>query len=68
MAQTGKTNEQKTKRVPVTFTLTQLKIIGKLTKSGLGKNDPDAVNKIVVSWLIEKNFIKPGGEDGKKEE
>jgi len=52
----------KSKRVQVTFNLTQWEIISKMQGS-FGNTDADIVRNIVLAWLAEKSFIS---EEGKK--
>jgi hypothetical protein len=44
------------KRVLVTFTAEQWKILETL-KGELGRSDADVVRNIIVTWLINKNFL-----------
>ena len=44
------------KRVQVTFTNAQWKLIKKL-KGEMGATDSDVVRTIVLAWLAEKSFI-----------
>jgi len=46
----------KTKRVQVTFTEKQWKLIEKL-KGEMGDGDADIIRNIVLAWLAEKSFI-----------
>lgn len=46
----------KTKRVMVSFTEKQWKLIEKL-RGELGDGDADIVRNIVLAWLSEKSFI-----------
>ena len=46
----------KLKRVQVSFTLEQWKLIEKL-KEIMGSTDSDVVRNIVIAWLTEKSFI-----------
>ena len=47
----------KPKRVQVTFTEEQWNVILKL-KGIMGNSDADIVRNIVLTWLVEKSFIK----------
>ena len=44
------------KRVQVSFTLSQWKLIEKL-KGVMGSTDSDVIRNIVLTWLTEKSFI-----------
>lgn len=44
------------KRVQVSFTLDQWKLIEKL-KGVMGSTDSDVVRNIVIAWLSEKSFV-----------
>ena len=44
------------KRVQVTFTEAQWKLIEKL-KGEMGSTDSDVVRTIILAWLAEKSFI-----------
>ena len=44
------------KRVQVSFTLDQWKLIERL-KGIMGSTDSDVVRNIVITWLSEKSFI-----------
>jgi len=46
----------KTKRVQVTFTEKQWKLIKKL-KGEMGDGDADIIRNVVLAWLAEKSFI-----------
>jgi len=46
----------KMKRVQVSFTLDQWKLIEKL-KGVMGSTDSDVVRNIVIAWLSEKSFV-----------
>lgn len=48
--------KHKSKRVQVSFTDDQWKLIQKV-KSSFGNSDADAVRNIVVAWLAEKSFV-----------
>jgi len=49
-------SNKKPKRVLVTFTAEQWKILETL-KGELGRSDADVVRNIIVSWLINKHFL-----------
>jgi len=49
-------NNKHTKRVQVSFTEKQWKLIQNL-QGELGNSDSDVVRSIVISWLTEKSFI-----------
>ena len=46
----------KSKRVQVSFTTTQWKILTNL-KGMMGDSDADVVRNIVLAWLSEKSFV-----------
>lgn len=46
----------KSKRVQVSFTTTQWKVLAKL-KGVMGESDADVVRNIVLAWLSEKSFV-----------
>jgi len=46
----------KTKRVQVTFTEKQWKLIKKL-KGEMGDGDADIIRNVILAWLAEKSFI-----------
>jgi hypothetical protein len=50
------THNNGTKRVQVSFTEEQWKLIEEV-KGNMGKSNADAVRNIVISWLAEKSFI-----------
>ncbi len=54
-----KKRKVKSEYVRTPFTKEQLIVVDSLIKGGLAKDRPDAINKIVISWLVEKNYIKP---------
>lgn len=51
----------KNKRVQVSFTPEQWKIILKM-KGAFGEADADIVRNIVLAWLSEKSFISEAGK------
>ena len=51
-----KNQQVKSKRVQVTFTEEQWRIISKM-RGSLGGSDADTVRNIVLAWLAEKSFI-----------
>jgi len=61
-----KHKEEKSKRVQVTFTVKQWRLIERL-RGLMGKDDAEIVRNIVLSWLAEKSLIaflvKEGGEE-----
>ena len=46
----------KSKRVQVSFTQSQWKILEDL-KGAMGESDADIVRNIVMAWLAEKSFV-----------
>ena len=46
----------KTKRVQVSFTLRQWKML-EILRGEMGDSDADIVRNIVLAWLAEKSFI-----------
>lgn len=49
-------NKNKPKRIQVTFTQSQWKLIEKL-RGEFGDKDADIIRNIVIAWLSEKSFI-----------
>ena len=56
----------KNKRVQVTFTDEQWKIMSKM-KGSLGETDADLVRNIILAWLAEKSFISEAGKNKREE-
>jgi hypothetical protein len=49
-------HSEDTKRIQVSFTIKQWKIIEQL-KGELGITDSEVVRNIVIGWLMEKSFL-----------
>ncbi|MEM5799638.1 MAG: CopG family transcriptional regulator [Candidatus Aenigmatarchaeota archaeon] len=49
-------NKENMKRIQVTFTKEQWKLVEKL-KGEMGVKDSEIVRNIVMGWLMEKSFI-----------
>ena len=49
-------HKKNTKRVQVSFTLRQWKLIEKL-QGEMGMTDAEIIRNIVIAWLSEKSFI-----------
>ncbi len=49
-------HSEDTKRIQVSFTIEQWKIIEQL-KGELGITDSEVVRNIVIGWLMEKSFL-----------
>ena len=59
--------KRETKRIQVTFTVEQWKLIEKL-KGEMGNADADIIRNIVIAWLSEKSFVSDSAKKKDKME